>query len=596
MLSSIYSNYPRKFGVVNFKTGLNVVLAKINLLENKDKDTHNLGKTTFGRMIDFCMLSKRNAEFFLFKHEEIFENFVFYLEIKLKENSFLTIRRSVKESSKASFKKHSEQFQDFSSLGDAEWDHLNIPYDRASDMLDGLLDWQAIRPWGFRKGLGYLIRTQDDFNDVFQLTRFKGSHSQWKPFLSHILGFDANLIDVHYKVNMDLEKEEEIERTVKNELGGSIEDLSKIEGIILLKKQDEFTKSKQIDAFDFRHEDQEKSKNLVDEIDEEIARLNKHRYSLNHDKRKIMKSLKDDKILFEPDKAKELFGEAEVLFEGQIKKDFEQLIAFNKAITVERQVYLKEELKSINSSLKAVEEELDTLGKSRSNTLSYLGGTDIFSKFKKLSDELVDLRADILSLEKQRDLLHRLQELRSNIRALKEKSDALQSQIEDDVENQNSDTSSLFSSIRLYFSEIIENVIGRKALLSVAPNSVGHLEFKTDILNLSGSATSADDGHTYKKLLCIAFDLAVLRAHKQDKFPDFVFHDGVFESLDDRKKENLLKVFRDYAELGIQSIITLIDTDMPYRDNETPVFEENEKILILHDNGEQGRLFKMPGW
>lgn len=58
-------------------------------------------------------------------------------------------------------------------------------------------------------------------------------------------------------------------------------------------------------------------------------------------------------------------------------------------------------------------------------------------------------------------------------------------------------------------------------------------------LDESGNATSADLGHAYRKLLCIAFDLAVLRAHLDDEFPRFVYHDGVLESLDDRKKENL---------------------------------------------------------
>ena len=84
--------------------------------------------------------------------------------------------------------------------------------------------------------------------------------------------------------------------------------------------------------------------------------------------------------------------------------------------------------------------------------------------------------------------------------------------------------------------------------------------FKAEILDESGNATSADLGHTYRKLLCIAFDMAVLRAHLDDKFPRFVYHDGVFESLDDRKKKNLLSTIREYAEFGIQPVITLIDT------------------------------------
>ena len=173
----------------------------------------------------------------------------------------------------------------------------------------------------------------------------------------------------------------------------------------------------------------------------------------------------------------------------------------------------------------------------------------------------------------------------------------MQTQIEEDVEKQNEDKTSLFSAIRLYFSEIVEEVIDRKALLSVSPNQSGHLEFKAEILDESGNATSADKGHSYHKLLCIAFDLAVLRAHLDDRFPRFVYHDGAFESLDDRKKENLLSVIREYAELGVQPVITLIDSDLPLRQQkDPPVFDANEVVLTLHDENEQGRLFRMRTW
>jgi uncharacterized protein YydD (DUF2326 family) len=180
---------------------------------------------------------------------------------------------------------------------------------------------------------------------------------------------------------------------------------------------------------------------------------------------------------------------------------------------------------------------------------------------------------------------------------LAESKEQLQAQIEDDVEQQNSERESLFSAIRLFFSEIVEEVISRKALLSVSPNREGHLEFKAEILDESGNATSADLGHTYRRLLCVAFDIAVVRAHLGDHFPRFIFHDGVFESLDDRKKENLLKVIREYAALGIQHIITLIDSDLPNPTiSPTDFFEDDEIVLKLHDEDKSGRLFKMETW
>lgn len=596
-LSRLYSSKPDLFAPVEFVQGLNVVMAEIRLPENRNKDTHNLGKTTLGRLLDFGFLAKRDPKFFLFKHIELFKGFVFFLEIELEDASFVTVRRGVEEATKISFKRHEAGHQDLSGLPLAEWDHQDMPFERARDLLDGLLDWRALKPWAFRKGLGYLLRSQDDFRDVFHLRKFAAAHSDWKPFLAHVLGFDAQLVAQHYQKEEQLAEKQSTAQTIKNELGGSIEDISKIEGILLLKQKEAEKKQKLLDAFDFRAQDKDSTKQLVDDIDERIASLNAERYSLNQNKKKIISSLEEDQILFNPDEAQRLFEEAGVLFTGQIKKDFQQLIAFNRAITEERRGYLQEERTEIEAELKRINAELNTLGKKRSEMLSFLSGTDIFGKYKRVSDEMVTLRADITSLERQRGFLHRLQELRTEIRALTEERGHLQTQIEADVEKQNSDQNSLFSAIRVFFSEIVEEVIDRKALLSVSPNQAGHLEFRAEILDESGNATSADLGHTYRKLLCIAFDLAILRAHLDDKFPRFVYHDGVFESLDDRKKENLLAVIRRYAELGMQPLITLIDSDLPARAvDEEPVFYSDEVVITLHDEGEQGRLFKVKAW
>jgi uncharacterized protein YydD (DUF2326 family) len=597
-LSKLYCNKPDIFGPIDFRTGLNVVLAEIRLPENLDKDTHNLGKTTLCRMIDFCFLSGRDPAFFLFKHDDLFDGLIFFLEIELADSAFLTVRRGVEEATKISFKKHEARHQDFTELREVGWDHFNLSFERSREMLDSLLDWRGVSPWDYRKGIGYQLRSQDDFQDVFQLRRFGvGKHKDWKPYVAHILGFDHQLIDRHYEKIEQLGERRSTAATVKTELGGSVDDISKVEGILQLKKSEVEKKQKLLDAFDFRQQDKARTKEVVDTIDTRIAALNSERYSLSQNRKKIAISLEEDQILFNPDEAQRLFIEAGVVFDGQIKREFEQLLAFNRAITVERRKYLQEEHAEIEAEIKVITIELNDLGKRRADMLGFLSSTDVFAKYKQLTDDLVTLRADTATLEKQRTFLRRLQELRTEIRSLSEECIHLQSEIETNVETQSADRSSLFSTIRLYFSEIVEEVTSHKALLSVYTNKEGHLEFKAEVLDESGKATSADLGYTYRKLLCVAFDLAVLRAHLDQKFPRFVFHDGIFESLDDRKKTNLLAVIREYAALGVQPIITLIDSDTPPRlEKATPVFSADEIIVTLHDAGPDGRLFRMAAW
>jgi uncharacterized protein YydD (DUF2326 family) len=596
-LSRLYSNRSDLFAPVEFSAGLNVVLAEIRLPENRNRDTHNLGKTTLGRLLDFAFLLGRDAKFFLFKHSTLFEGFVFFLEIELEDASFTTIRRSVDDASKVSFKRHEAGRQDFSDLALTSWDHQEVAFDRAKEILDGALDWRALKPWPYRKALGYVLRTQEDFREVFQLRKFASKHSDWKPFLAHILGFNGALVEGQYAKEQELEKKEGVAQTIRREVGGSAEDISKIDGILLLKQRDAEKKQSLIDVFDFRSDDKRATKELVDEIDERISSLNARKYSLSLNLKKVVASLEDGQILFNPEEAARLFNEVGVSFAGQLRKDFEQLIAFNRAITDERRGYLQEERADIEAELKRINAELSTLGKQRSEMLSFLSGTDSFGKYKHLSAEMITLRSEIAVLENQRGALHRLQDLRAELRTLAEERNQLHLLIEADVERQNADQNSLFSSIRLFFSEIVEDVIDRKALLSVGLNAQWHLEFRAEILDGSGNATSADLGHTYRKLLCVAFDLAVLRAHLDVRFPRFVYHDGILESLDDRKKENLLSVVREYCDLGVQCVITLIDSDLPQRNDENEsVFADQEIVVRLHDEGESGRLFKMRAW
>lgn len=597
-LSKLYSNKSDLFGPIEFHAGMNVVLAEIRLPKRTDKDTHNLGKTTLGRIIDYCFLAGRDKDFFLFKHEGIFKDFVFFLEIGLGDATYLTVRRGVKDHTKISFKRHEAAHQDLSELANGGWDHLNLAFDRAREILDGVLDWRAVAPWDFRKGLGYQLRGQDDYQDVFQLRRFGiGKHKDWKPYVAHILGFDHSIIEQYYAKLDQLDDKKAATEIVKGELGASIGELSKIEGILLLKQKDAEKTQQLLDAFDFRQQDKDQTERLVGEISARVAELNSRRYSLNHSRRTIVTSLEEDQILFKSEQAARLFEEVGVLFSGQIKKDFSQLIAFNRAISAERRVYLQEERTEIEAELKTIAVELDELGKHRAAVLSFLSSTDVFAKYKQVTDDLVTLRADIATLERQRGFLHRLQELRGEIRALTEACVRLQSEIEANVEAQDSNNASLFSVIRVYFSEIVEEVLAHKALLSVSPNANGHLEFKAEILDERGNATSADLGHTFRKLLCIAFDLAIVRAHLDDKFPRFIYHDGVFESLDDRKKANLLNVIRAYADLGVQPVITLIDSDMPPTgEGDGLVFSLSEIVLPLHDEGDDGRLFRLRAW
>src|SRR5690606_36034274 len=147
------------------------------------------------------------------------------------------------------------------------------------------------------------------------------------------LGFQGDLVQLHYEKEEELAELRAQADTISQEIGGgSVEDISKIEGMLLLKRQEADKRARLLDAFDFRTQDKAQTKELVEEIDSQIGALNTERYSLAAALKKIHASLNDDRVMFDSEQARQLFDEAGVLFGGQLKKDFDQLVAFNKAV------------------------------------------------------------------------------------------------------------------------------------------------------------------------------------------------------------------------------------------------------------------------
>ena len=55
ILSKVYSNVPEIFPPVYFSKGINVIRGAIHDAAALNRDTHNLGKTTFVQLINFCL-------------------------------------------------------------------------------------------------------------------------------------------------------------------------------------------------------------------------------------------------------------------------------------------------------------------------------------------------------------------------------------------------------------------------------------------------------------------------------------------------------------------------------------------------------------
>jgi uncharacterized protein YydD (DUF2326 family) len=596
-LSRLYSNQPAVFESLEFRDGLCAVLAEIRVPANRLLDTHNLGKTTVGELIDYCLLKGKSKDFFLFKHEARFAEFTFYLEIQLPTGEYLTIARPVVPGSRVDLMRSETSIPDVTTMGDAEWNHVGLPFVRARMLLDGIIGIDALKPWGFRKLVGYLIRSQSDYMDVFQLGKFSGKHQDWKPFVALLVGLEAQPVIDLYDKREELNTAETRLSTLTREWGGDDVDASVIDGLISVKRRDIAAKTEVLDSFSFGEEDQRVTATVVQDTEVRIAALNEESYKIAQLSERIDESLKDQQVVFKPSDAEALFREAGVAFGDQLKRDYEQLIAFNRAITKERREALEEQRHEIAARLSDIEDELATKNSERARSLGFLRESDSLVKYKELSRELSGLQAELNTLEARRAAASRLIELRREQRVLSEEYGHLETLVESQIEAVSKNDESRFGHLRRYFTEIIFDVLGQNAIIAIRMNNAGGLEFTAEFIGDSGTATSGDRGTSYKKLMCIAFDLAMLRTYLDVPFPRFVYHDGALEQLDPRKREKLIGVFRQYAELGLQPIISLLDSDLPLPlGSGKTTLDSTEVVATLHDEGEDGRLFVMPAW
>lgn len=590
-LRKLYSNTPVVFGPITFRDGLNVVLGSVRRPKNSKLDTHNLGKTTLAQVIDFCLLRGKSNDLFLFKYPQ-FSSFEFYLEVELHRGGYVTVRRTVTEGTKASFMLHDKPGQDFTSSEEKEWTHWLVAFEKARDLLDSIFDLRVLSTWSYRKAVAYALRTQKDYDEPFKLAKFAGKHADWKPFLAHMLGLDAELVARGYALDESVtsKKSEEVRHRAD---AGNAQNQDQMRGLVAIAERDVQSMEEEIEQFDLAPTERRVTKELVSEIDQAIATLNEERYAAQTNVARIEEALRE-RLSLDVGALEKLFAEAKIYFSEQVKKDYTALVQFNRELLQERDRYLRDDLRELEMRVAHIEEELRLANVRRTSALKALSDAQALAAFKRLSGRLTTRKSELEILRVRSAAVQELAEVRRQIRALEQERAAVREELEVSLQQK---TTRTYSDIKRHFDDAVFRVIDRHANLYSRVNDAGHPEFNAEIVDEKGNATSAGDGFSYGRLLCIAFDMAVLRTYAKQPYIHFVYHDGALETLDDRKKLNLISLMRSYEQYATQQIITVIESELPHDSRgEQFRFSDDEVIVRLHDGDQSGRLFRMPPW
>jgi uncharacterized protein YydD (DUF2326 family) len=582
-LSQLYAN--KSFKNIVFNDGLNLVLAKVTKKLDLNKDSHNLGKTTLIAVIDFMLLKEVKEEHIFKKYQENFSGYEFFLEILLNSGEYLTIKRAVDTNTKISFKKTKVSTN---LLENESWDNNGITLSKAEVILNEYLAFDILKQWPYRKSVTYFLRSQHDYSDVFQLSKFKGKDIYWKPFMFDLLGFNGNLLNEKYETDAKIAEQKTFINSLKSKFAVDTDEVDKIKGAIDLKTAEQKELQEEIDNFNFYQQERKLNKELVEDVESQISELNSAEYNLEFDLDKTKQSFSQN-VSFDIDQLKRIYAEAKIFFPDNLVKDYKSLEEFNKQITEERNKYLEEKIVTLTKQLKDIRTALQSYDKKRTQILSVLKDKDSFKKFKSYQIDLTKVEGEISRLDEKLKSIDKIAILNETTTKLSENLESLVKEINAQI---SASDNKIYPEIRRVFHNIFKYIFNAPAIIFMRQNGQGNIEFKVEVTKENEvDITAEGKGNTYQKMLCISFDLAVLVAYHKNSFYRFVYHDGALEGLDNRKKINFISVVRRYcAECNLQYIFTSIEHDIPSEILKT--FTEKEICLTLNDKGDEGKLFE----
>lgn len=588
-LSKLYSNKPfHNIAFITEKGGLNVVLGDAQGTQ-KGTNSHCLGKSKLAELLDFMLLKGVDKNFFFYKDQskEKFSGYEFYLEILLNNGQYLTIKRAVDTHTKIAFKLNNTFSQGY--IFYADFDTI-LPFEKAKAYLNDLLDLDFCKQIhsDFRKIINYSLRTQGDYNPksntIFQLSKFtnKNDKDSWRALIFALLGFDGNALIEKYELEESIKNENKTIKIQEKDFGVKTEDKDSLVGKIQNAEIEKEDLSKELENLNFYEQDKETIKNLVGTLEEEIAELNTQLYNTEYDIEKLQKSIRNE-FSFDLNKVKNVFNDVQLHFPDQLAKTYEDLINFNHQITQERNAQIRQTLEEKLKKQKEINQKLFDLNKQKEVSKDLIQDTSLFKKYGVYQKKIVEIEKKLSRFQGQLETIDKIEKKKEHIEdTQKIKLQEVINKLKDILDNTRSCL--LYMNIRRTFSEIVKRILDETALITIKPNANYNIDFKPEFPN-----SAKHDGATYYKILCVAFDLAVLINYRQKSHFRFVYHDDVVSGDDNGVKTRLITVVREICEKhDIQYIFSVIKDNIPSGQD-----LGRNVVLELHDKNDSGKLFKM---
>lgn len=582
ILSRIYSN-DNRFKSVKFNEGFNLIVGKVK--EYDRNDMHNLGKTSIVELIDFLLLKQIDKSHRFRASYDKFINHEFYLELKLNNGEYLTIKRNIKNDTKIYFKESKVPI-DCLNLEEDEWDRRNLALGKAKDFLNEKLEFDVLKNYKYRTYIHYFLKKEKEFSPNFESHHF-GNSLSWKVPLLELVGINSS----YYKDKVKLEEE-------LNKLNAGTNDKNDISVQLMQNEAKKRLFEKKLAdlekvemSLNYYAIDKNITKEMVDNVVYQIANLNSKRYNLEYDILKLENSLSGEEGTIDLDELKEIFNEVKLCFPKELSESYDSLVKFNKQIFSERKENVEKTLLKKRQELLKIDKELDHLNQEQKRMLEKLKEKNLYTKVLQQQKEKNDTIRQLEEIEKT------ISEIKQKIELIK-KITVIKADIDQNIEKlklEILDDNNLFFKIRDELASITQKIFdNRIGVFTIPLNGKNNPDFNLKYINTNTDTyTSEDEGGTYGDWLEACFCISIIVVYAKHSFYRFLFQDGIMESGDDRRKRNFILELKRLCEVfKIQYISTAIEHEINSKEVKEVLDFSEDVVLELDDRSDgSGTLY-----
>lgn len=553
-----YTN-KKNFEVI-FNNGLNIIYSEVK----NNKTEHGSGKSTFFKLIDYCLLANPDEKFL---ENTYFNDLELYLELSFKNYNNFKIMRNFEDLDNINIAYDGKNFEKI-SIGNAK--------ELFRELFFGLKKEESIY-LSFRKLINFLFRFENDYDDSFSRKNMFNKNININLLNLYFIGLDESKIS---DKNLLSKRKGDIEKLILG-LKIYIKD-NQIENLSNLKPQkillEEEIKRRERKLKEFKVLDEYK------EIENESNLITKKLEELNNKMYVESENLKEYEIAYEEnsdfniDDLENFYNSIEVNLGENVKKSFSEVTNFNHKLINNRNEFISDEVKRIKNILNKYNFEFKELEVKRSKNLILLKNFGALDEHNKLTSNLESKKKDLFEIEsliKKREEIKKYTDLKKN---LEEQLNELNKNIEVNFEKNDNKIRDLV----ILFNKTFEKIIKTNGFLTIDTKEVKSNENNNVILKID-SERSTSDGVEKAKIFSYDFSLLELNQFNS-RIANFLFHDGIAIHI---HKNHIKEIFNMILEKSnkfeFQYFLSLNSDKMPD-------YEKYKEKIILELSDEKNLL------